>query len=118
MSLHFSIDTDASPVTVRIGGRLTLGPHLRRFGDQITAYIASNRPVAILLDVEAVSEVDSAGLGELMILYTTAGEYGSRIGLLRPSLRFLRLLQITNLLGLLPHFDSAGQADGWLGASR
>ena len=114
MALEFVIDSAAKPVVVRISGRLTLGPHLRRFGDQVTAYVASNRPAAILLDVEAVSEVDSAGLGELMIVYTTAGEYGSRVGLLRPSQRFLNLLQITSLIGLLPNFETAREANEWL----
>ena len=61
-------------------------------------------------DEDEDEEVDSAGLGELVILHTVAGQHGCRIALVRPSLRFRRLLETTKLIGLLPPFDDAEAA--------
>ncbi|MBY0503960.1 MAG: STAS domain-containing protein [Bryobacteraceae bacterium] len=56
------------------------------------------------MDVAAVGDVDSAGLGELVVLYTTAGQHNSRLCLVGASARFVHLLETTRLSGILPVF--------------
>jgi anti-sigma B factor antagonist len=110
MAMEFTIEPSSDPILVHLTGRLTLGPQLGPFGRQVAAAIASRRPTAVLLDVGKVEEVDSSGLGELVVLYTTAGQHQCRLCLIGPSPRVLRLLETTKLSGLLPHFDSRAEA--------
>ena len=53
----------------------------------------------------AAHEIDSAGRGELVLLYTTASQYHCRLCLVRPTPRIARMLETTKLDGILPHFD-------------
>lgn len=101
--LDFEIQSAASgPVDVTLNGDLTLGPHLRRFAAQVAECMAARRPPAVLLDLTALGNVDSAGLGELVILYTTGQQHGCRLALVNPPARVRQLLQTTRLSGLLP----------------
>ena len=81
----------------------------------MTAPVAvRRRPSAVLLDCGEVEEVDSAGLGELVILYTAAGQHHCRLVLVSPSLRLRRLLETTRLSGLLPQFADVQAAQAWI----
>ncbi len=51
----------------------------------------------ILLDLERLEYVDSAGLGELVRSYATVQGHGGRLTIVRPSPGVLRLMQITKL---------------------
>lgn len=111
MALDFQLNaTDGEIVEVRVSGDLTLGPHLRRFSDKLSQHVTKCRPSALLLDLSHLATIDSAGLGELVILYTTASEHNCRLGLVNPSTRIVRLLQATRLDGLLPRFESMASA--------
>jgi len=51
----------------------------------------------ILLDLERVDYVDSAGIGELVRSHATVRSHGGQLKLVRPSAGVLRLLQMTKL---------------------
>jgi anti-anti-sigma factor len=119
MAFHFTVERPKSttaPALVRMSGRLTLGPHLLAFGRQIADLLATQTSSGILLEVSAVTEIDSAGLGELVILYTTAGQHDRRLCLVAPSARLVHLLETTRLSGILPHFADEGAAKSWMAA--
>ena len=97
---------------------MTLGPHLLEFSKVAIAAIQSHRSSAILLDMSGVEAIDSAGLGELVILYTAAGQSQCRLALLNPSPHIIRLLETTRLSGLLPHFDGNASAIPWIRNGR
>ena len=103
-----------SPAVVRVTGSLTLGPHLLDFGKRLAEHLTSHRGLGLIIDLAGVHGVDSAGLGELVVLYTTAGQHGSRLCLATASPRILRLLEITHLSGILPHFAGEAVAAEWL----
>jgi anti-anti-sigma factor len=117
MPFHYTIERSAGegePLSIRLSGSMSLGPQLfdfgRRVGDHLTSHLTSRRPPAVFLDISAVTEVDSSGLGELVILYTTAGQHGCRLCLVSPTPRIIRLLETTKLSGILPHFESLAAA--------
>lgn len=119
MTFHFTVERPKTPsahAVVRMSGRLTLGPHLLDFGRRATELLGSRTGPGLLLDVSAVSDVDSAGLGELVILYTTAGEHHRRLCLVGASARFVQLLETTRLSGILPHFADEEAAKAWMNA--
>lgn len=100
-----------------MSGRLTLGPQLLEFGKQIANLL--NTPQAgsgLLLDMREITDIDSAGLGELVILYTTAGHHHRRLCLAGLSARLIHLLETTRLSGILPHFADNKAAQAWIDA--
>ena len=117
MAFHFTIehpDDDGGPISVRLSGRMTLGPHLLDFSRRTADLLASHRAPGVFLDVSGVDDLDSAGLGELVILYTTAGQNKCRLCLLDPTPRIVKLLETTKLSGILPHFRTVAAANAWL----
>jgi anti-anti-sigma factor len=122
MSFYFTIDRpsgeprQSEPLSIRLSGRMTLGPQLIDFSRRVADILASRRSGGVSLDVSAVDDLDSAGLGELVVLYTTAGQNGCRVCLVNPTPRIVRLLETTKLSGILPYFPNAGEAAAWLSA--
>ena len=117
MAFQFTIEPGSGPdgpVSIRLSGRMTLGPHLLEFGRRVGSLPLPRGSQALLLDMSAVEDLDSAGLGELVILYTTVGAKGGRLGLVNPSPRIVHLLETTRLAGILAHFDSTAAAAAWL----
>jgi len=101
VKLEFTVLPWSNPVSIRLRGRLTLEPRLVEFGRHVGELLASEKPAGVLLDVSGLVEIDSAGLGELVILYTTAGQHGSRLCLVDPTARTVRLLEATRLSEIL-----------------
>lgn len=117
MAFQFTIDPNSrsgGPVTIRMSGAMTLGPQLLEFGRRTGSLLSSRGSNGVLLEMSAVEEIDSAGLGELVILYTAVGGSGGRLGLVKPSRRIVHLLETTRLAGILRHFETASAATSWL----
>ena len=114
MVLHFTIDENNDPLSIQLGGRLTLGPQLLQFGRRVAEILARRSACGVLLDMGGVEEIDSAGLGELVILYTTASDYGCRLCLVGTTPRLAQLLETTKLSGILPCFDDLPAARSWV----
>lgn len=97
-------------IEVRVQGGLTLGPQLRRLSDQLMERIRQSRATALILDLGELTSLDSAGLGELVILHTQAAERGCRVVLAATPARFAHVLVTTKLDGLIESFESVGSA--------
>lgn len=115
MALQFQIDTASDPIVIRLSGGLTLGPQLAQFARQANAVI-SGETSGVILDFSAVTEIDSAGLGELVVLYTAGGKHSCRLCLAGTSDRINRLFETTRLSGILPQFFDLAAARKWLAA--
>ncbi len=63
----------------------------------------------ILLDLQAVPQIDSAGLGTVVGLYVTARTRGCRIEIMNATQQVSELLSMTNLLSL---FEDVGRHGG------
>lgn len=116
MAFQFSV-SPAQPdkiLRMELSGRLTLGPQLVEFGRKAGEQITAERPRGVLMQISGIEEMDSAGLGELVILYTLAGQIGARVCFIQPSPRIVHLLETTRLSGILPHFDAPEEGVSWI----
>lgn len=114
MPLQFSIGTRDRVTTVRLSGTLTLGPQLTRFAREVSVLLESQKISGIVLDLGDVESIDSAGLGELVILYTGSNRVGSRLCLSRVPARVRRLLEMTLLAPMFPQFEDEQSAADWI----
>jgi anti-sigma B factor antagonist len=64
----------------------------------------------LLLNLEGVPYIDSAGLGEIVRTYTTVSRQGGSLKLLNLTKRITDLLAITKLLTVFETFDSETDA--------
>jgi anti-sigma B factor antagonist len=59
----------------------------------------------VLIDMSAVSRIDSAGLGMLMCCYTHAARHAGSLKLLHPKAPVKRVLSMTGIDSIVPTFD-------------
>lgn len=60
----------------------------------------------LLINLAGVDYMDSSGLGELILCYTTMQKVNGRVKLLHPNHRLKNLLVITKLITVLETFDA------------
>jgi len=90
-------------------GKLTLGDGDELLKDKINSLIQQGRKM-ILLNLEAVPYIDSAGLGEIVRTYTTVSRQGGKLKLVHLTKRITDLLMITKLLTVFETFDTESEA--------
>ena len=90
-------------------GKITLGEGDEALKDKINSLIHQDRK-RILLNLESVPYIDSAGLGEIVRTYTTVSRQGGQLKLVNLTKRITDLLMITKLLTVFETFDSEGEA--------
>src|SRR5678815_1523341 len=90
-------------------GKITLGEGDEALKDKINSLVHQNRK-KILLNLEDVPYIDSAGLGEIVRTYTTVSRQGGQLKLLNLTKRIQDLLAITKLLTVFDTYDSEAEA--------
>ena len=90
-------------------GKLRMGGDAVTLRGAITDAVVEGRK-HILLDLSAVTSVDSAGLSELVAAYTTITNRGGELKLLRPSAPVSDVFQITQLGHVFEIFDDEEEA--------
>lgn len=90
-------------------GKITLGEGDEALKDKINSLIHQNRK-RILLNLEDVPYIDSAGLGEIVRTYTTVSRQGGQLKLVNLTKRITDLLSITKLLTVFETFESEPDA--------
>ena len=99
-----------SDVTVLdLKGKMTLGEGDELLKDKINSLLAAGKK-KLLLNLEGVPYIDSAGLGEVVRTYTTVSRQGGSLKLLNLTKRIEDLLSITKLLTVFDTFDSEAEA--------
>ncbi len=83
-------------------GSLTLGPGLQVLREATKRSLAESRPKGLVLNVAKLVTADSAGLGELTVVYTVASRQGCGVALAAPAPNLINMLQVTHLDELLP----------------
>ncbi len=83
-------------------GALTLGPTLRKVRETARDLLLGNEITGLIVKVDAVSATDSAGLGELTVVYTVAARANCKVALAGSNTKLGAMLEITRLDGLLP----------------
>jgi anti-sigma B factor antagonist len=90
-------------------GKLTLGDGDELLKDKINSLIQQDRKT-ILMNLEGVPYIDSAGLGEIVRTYTTVSRQGGKLKLVHLTKRVTDLLSITKLLTVFETFESEPEA--------
>ena len=90
-------------------GKMTLGEGDELLKDKINS-LTSQGHKKLVLNLEAVPYIDSAGLGELVRTYTTVSRQGGQLKLLSLTKRITDLLAITKLLTVFETYDSEADA--------
>ncbi|MGE0812570.1 MAG: STAS domain-containing protein [Vicinamibacterales bacterium] len=99
-----------SDVTVLdLTGKMTLGE-----GDELLRQTVNNLLAAgtkkIVLNLEGVPYIDSAGLGEVVRTHMTVSKQGGKLKLLNLTKRIEDLLSITKLLTVFDSYESEADA--------
>ena len=104
------VERTVSDVTVLdLKGKMTLSEGGELLKDKINSLLAAGKK-KLLLNLEGVPYIDSAGLGEVVRTYTTVSRQGGSLKLLNLTKRIEDLLAITKLLTVFETFDSEAEA--------
>ena len=90
-------------------GKMTLGEGDELLKDKINSLIQQGHK-KLVLNLEGVPYIDSAGLGEIVRTYTTVSRQGGKLKLLNLTKRIQDLLAITKLLTVFETHDSEQEA--------
>jgi anti-sigma B factor antagonist len=90
-------------------GKMTLGEGDELLKDKINSLLANGKK-KLVLNLEGVPYIDSAGLGEIVRTYTTVSRQGGSLKLLNLTKRIEDLLSITKLLTVFETFDTEAEA--------
>ena len=90
-------------------GKMTLGEGDELLKDKVNSLMNQGR-TKILLNLEGVPYIDSAGLGEIVRTYTTVSRQSGTMKLVNLTKRITDLLAITKLLTVFDTFDDEATA--------
>jgi anti-sigma B factor antagonist len=90
-------------------GKMTLGEGDELLKDKINSLIHQGQK-KLLLNLEGVPYIDSAGLGEIVRTYTTVSRQGGHLKLVNLTKRITDLLSITKLLTVFETFETEPEA--------
>jgi anti-sigma B factor antagonist len=90
-------------------GKMTLGEGDELLKDKINSMIMQGNK-KLVLNLEGVPYIDSAGLGEIVRTYTTVSRQGGSLKLLNLTKRIQDLLAITKLLTVFETYDKEDDA--------
>ncbi len=97
---------------VKLEGELVFA-ELDKFEKEVIKKI-EEEPLSVVVDVSSVSFVDSSGLGALVKVYTKVRLRNHEFVLVGPSEEFKKVLEITNLLGLINIAESLEEAEAFI----
>ena len=116
MALTAKVRRVGSVAIVDLNGKITLGENTGILREEFKSLLSQGTK-SILLNMQGVSYVDSAGLGELVRAYTTATNEGGAVKLLHLQGKMKDLMQITKLHTVFPTFDDEHAAVSSFAAS-
>lgn len=86
---------------LELAGSLTLGPSLVHLRNAARETLTKPKLDGLILDVQRISSVDSSGLGELTIVYSSSSRYNCPMRLVNISPSLHKMLQMTHLDAVL-----------------
>jgi anti-sigma B factor antagonist len=96
-------------VVLDLRGKLTIGEGDELLKERISNLIQQGHR-KLLLNLEGVPYVDSAGLGEIVRTYTTVSRQGGELKLVNLTKRITDLLAITKLLTVFETYEAEDEA--------
>jgi anti-sigma B factor antagonist len=92
-----------------LSGKITIGEGDVLLREEVNKLLESDRK-SILLNLDKVTYMDSAGIGELVACFKRASEAGAKLKLLNPSGRVSDLLSLTKLQQVFEIFADEKEA--------
>jgi anti-sigma B factor antagonist len=109
MSVHITPRRLDDVVILDLSGRITLGEGTLVIRDAVQKLL-SGGDRKFVMNLADVDYVDSAGLGELVTVFTTVRAEGGQVKLLKLTHRIRDLLSITKLLTVFDVFENETEA--------
>jgi anti-sigma B factor antagonist len=103
-----SHDVDRVSV-VALDGRIVLGEESTALREKLKGLIAAGNQ-KIVLNMDNVTYIDSAGLGTLIAAHVSAKNHGASVRLCHLGKKFHEVLQITKLLTVFDVYDTQAAA--------
>ena len=104
------VERTVNDVTVLdLKGKMTLGEGDELLKDKINSLLSQGKK-KLVLNLEGVPYIDSAGLGEIVRTFTTVSRQGGSLKLLNLTKRIEDLLSITKLLTVFDTYDNEPEA--------
>ena len=107
--MHIEERAVGDVMVLDIKGKIVLGDGDALLKDKVNSLVNQDRK-KILLNLEAVLYIDSAGLGEVVRTYTTVSKHDGSLKLVNVTKRIKDLLIITKLETVFETFDSESDA--------
>jgi anti-sigma B factor antagonist len=101
--------TVSDVIVLDLKGKMTLGEGDELLKDKINSLLSDGKK-KLVLNLEGVPYIDSAGLGEIVRTFTTVSRQGGKLKLLNLTKRIEDLLSITKLLTVFETFDAEDEA--------
>lgn len=102
MPLSIAARADRGCHIVTAKGNLTLGPDLKNLQQAVRVALDAGPPDGVILDVSGLLYTDSAGLGELTIIYSLCAKKHCALVLCSVPSQLKQMLELTRLDALLP----------------
>ena len=96
-------------IVLDLKGKMTLGEGDELLKDKINSLLQQGHK-KVVLNLEDVPYIDSAGLGEIVRTYTTISRQGGSLKLLNLTKRITDLLSITKLLTVFETYENEADA--------
>lgn len=96
-------------VILELSGKLTLGSGDVQLRQLVTDLLGRGEK-KILLDLNGIKYMDSAGTGELVAAYTSSNNGGASLKLLNLSSKVRDLLMFTQLITVFEDYNDVGEA--------
>ena len=106
--LKLDLEAQGGAVVLHCQGRIIFGPEARALTDIVADVLPSAR--RMIVDLAGIETVDSAGLGELVLLHMWAEAAGYSMKFASPRLPVRRLLELTNLVAVFDAYGSVAEA--------
>ena len=94
---------------VALDGRIVLGEESNALREKVKALIAEGKK-KIVLNMDSITFIDSAGLGTLVAAHHSAKSQGAALRLCHLGSKFQEVLQITKLLTVFDVYDTEAAA--------
>jgi anti-sigma B factor antagonist len=100
---------EGSVTVIEPKGKITIGEGDVLLREEISKLLAENKK-QLVLDLSGVSYMDSAGVGELVSVYTSVKNRGGELKLSCLTKKIKDLLQITQLMTIFDTYESTSEA--------
>lgn len=94
---------------VQMEGRIVLGEESNALRESVKTLLADNKK-KIVMNMDNVTYIDSAGLGTLVAAFHSARAQGAVLKLANLGSKFQEVLQVTKLMTVFEVFDSEAAA--------